>query len=127
MSKKKKLLVEEREAERFAPEPDDVESALFFENEITVKFPCDSVEREVIDLSKTGLKVLVEEEDPLISLVGTDVKILLSLKDDTMSLVVALVHQTDDEYGLQYVGCRFVGITEAQAGAIVAYLSKVNK
>lgn len=127
MSKKKKLVVEERKAERFAPEPDDVESALFFENEITVKFPCDSVEREVIDLSKSGLKVLIEDDDPLTSLVGTDVKILLSLKDEAISLVVSLVHQTDDEYGLQYVGCRFIGITETQAGKIVDYLARVNK
>ena len=124
---KKKLHIEHRKSPRYNPEPGDAEGALFFTNEITIKFPCDSVEREVTDLSETGLKVFLEDDDdPLIQLIGKKVKTLLALNDVTLPVRVSVIHRTEDDYGLSYVGCRFDKLDPQCRKMIVSFL-KVRK
>ena len=119
---KKKLSIENRQAPRYNPEPDKAEEALFFKNEITIKFPCDEVEREITDLSETGLKVFLEDSDPLLQLVGQTVKALLNLNKKKLSLKVKIVHQTEDDYGLAYMGCRFEDLSKDNTKVILKYL-----
>lgn len=122
----KKLRMENRKAARYTPQPDDPNAALYFKNEITIKFPFDEVEREVVDLSKTGVKVFMEDDDPLKEHIGKTVKVLLCLKEETLNVKVEIVHQTDDEYGLEYVGCHFVDNNSDQTETIVNYLTGLN-
>lgn len=119
---KKNVTIENRKAARFNPEPENAEEALFFKNEITIRFPCDDVEREVTDLSETGLKVFLEDEDPLLELIGKSVKAILTLSKKHLSVVVKLVHMTEDDYGLVYVGCRFDQLTGENKKRITTYL-----
>lgn len=122
----KKLRMEKRQAARYTPEPDDPKEALYFKNEITIKFPFDEVEREVVDLSKSGVKVFLEEEDLIKEHIGEKLKVLLMLKEEPLSVKVEIVHQSDDEYGLEYVGCHFVDIKSEQIDKIVEYLSRID-
>jgi len=119
---KKRFTIEHRKSPRYNPEPEDAEQALFFKNEITIRFPCDSVEREVMDLSKTGLKVFLEDNDPLMEQIGNKVKALMTLNKETISVQVIPVHLTEDDYGLGYLGCRFENLSDKNRNIILKYL-----
>ena len=104
-------------------EPEDAEEALFFKNEITIKFPCDSVEREVTDLSVSGLKVFLEDSDPLEEFLDQDLKGILTLKNKSYNVQLHLLYKTEDEFGLTYIGCRFENLSKEHEKVISEYLS----
>jgi hypothetical protein len=120
---KKHIHIEKRIAPRFNPEPEDAEKALFFKNDALIRFPCDDFDREVMDLSTTGLKVFLENEnDSLTKLKDNLTKAVLTLNQTPIPIKLKLVHMTEDEYGLQYAGFKYDNLTNKAMELIRNYL-----